>query len=68
MGASSSIFNARDFARRYTKQRRAVVINNGTRIQPAAKLATGWPEVRILIVAGLLICCASLVKMVIGMF
>lgn len=67
MGASSSIFNARDFARHYTKQRRAVVINNGTRIQPAAKLTTGWPEVRILIAAGLLVCCASLAKMIVGM-
>lgn len=61
MSANSSMFNVVDFSRYYTKKHRAVVINRGTRIQPPTGLSSGWPEVRILITAGLLVCAISLV-------
>lgn len=60
MSANSSMFNAVDFSRYYTKKHRAVVITRSTRIQAPTGLSSGWPEVRILIVAGLLVCAISL--------
>lgn len=61
MSASSSIFNAVDFSRYYTKKHRAVVIHRGMRTQPPTELSSGWPEVRMLFIGGLLVCAISLV-------
>lgn len=61
MNTASSILNAVDFPRRYVKHRHAVVVGRYARILPAVKLSTGWPEVRILIAAALLVCGISLV-------
>ncbi len=68
MSATSSVFHARDFERRYLKPRRAVVVNRSTRLQAVEKFSTEWPAVRALALAGLAVCCVSIAKLILGLF